>query len=304
MNIAAIRADRHPENPILQPREGTFYSRAVYNPAVWKEDGTWWMMVRGESVGDACSGYLGLASGSDGVHFEVAPEPVIVPEYPYEALGCEDPRLVCIEGLYVLTYVGKASTYGGGRICLATSEDLQHWRKHGPVLRPRPGRWNEGQVKAGAIAPFRVNGRYAMFFLGERRPWHTAIGLAYSDDLVHWEEPNENLVLLPRQGYFDSQGVEPGPPPVRTEEGILLIYNGWDARRVHCVGAALLDPEDPRQVIARTDEPILAPTLPWERQGHVPNVVFATGLVYDSAIYRLYYGAADHVVGLATLVLA
>ena len=43
MNIAAIRADRHPENPILQPREGTFYSRAVYNPTVWKEDNTWWM---------------------------------------------------------------------------------------------------------------------------------------------------------------------------------------------------------------------------------------------------------------------
>lgn len=299
MKPLPMTATRHPQHPILEPWPNTYYSRAIYNPTVWREHDRWCLIARCEATNDPCSGRLGLGTGVDGVHFTLEPEPILIPEHPYEALGCEDPRLVRLEGTYVLTYVGKAATYGGGRICLAASDDLYHWRKHGPILHPRPGRWNDGQVKAGAIAPFQVKGQYVMFFLGERRPWHTAIGIAYSHDLVHWEEPKDNLVLRPRPGHFDSQGVEPGPPPVLTDAGILLVYNGWDARRVHCVGAALLDAEDPRRVLARTERPLLQPEAPWEQHGQVPNVVFATGLVYDSAIYRLYYGAADRVIGLA-----
>lgn len=292
---------RHPQNPILTPAAHTFYSRAVYNPVVWRGWGMWWLWARCEAEGDPTTGRIGVAQSGDGVSFSFHPEPVVVPEHDYEARGCEDPRVVRLGERFVMTYVGNARAYGGGRICLATSEDGFRWEKHGPVLQPRPGRWNAGQVKAGAICPFPVRGKYAMFFLGEQQPWRTAIGIAFSDDLVHWEEPDDNVVLTPRSGYFDSLGVEPGPPPVLTREGILLVYNGWDARHVHCVGAALLDPEDPRRVIARTEMPLLRPEMPWERQGQVADVVFATGLVYDPPAFRLYYGAADRVVGLATV---
>ncbi len=293
-----VTATRHPHNPILVPQESTYASRAVYNPAVWRTEERWWLLARCEAEGDPCRGRLGLAVSRDGVNFTLEPTPVLVPEHSYEALGCEDPRVVRLDNRYVLTYVGKRATYGGGRVCLATSQDGRRWQKWGPVLHPRPGRWNAGQVKAGVVAPFQVNGKYLMFFLGERRPWHSAIGVAYSCDLQHWEEPEDNVVLTPRPGHFDSQGVEPGPPPVWTAAGILLFYNGWDARRVHCVGAALLDPEQPQRVLARTTQPILRPERPWERYGPARDVVFATGIVYHPPVWRLYYGAADRVVGL------
>ena len=296
-----VSALRHPHNPILTPQPNSYASRAVYNPAAWFAEERWWLLARCEAEGDPCRGRLGIATSADGYHFSLEETPVLVPEYPYEALGCEDPRVVWLEGQYVMTYVGNTPVYGGGHICLATSQDGMQWQKWGPVLHPQPGRWNDGQVKAGVIAPFKVRGRYLMFFLGERRPWHTAIGLAYSEDLLHWEEPTDNIVLAPRAGHFDSMGVEPGPPPVWTENGILLIYNGWDRHRVHCVGAALLDPEDPRRVVARTPSPFLRPTEAWEQRGQTPNVVFATGLVCRPSRWWLYYGAADRVVGLAQL---
>lgn len=291
---------RHLTSPILTPQTGTFYSRAIYNPCVWLEGDTFHMVFRGEAKGDPCSGRIGLAHSEDGVHFLVEPEPVLVPEHAYDALGCEDPRLIRLGDTYVLTYVSKNGRYHEGHIGLATSADLRRWQKHGVVLHPRPGRWNSGQVKAGVIAPVRLKDRYVMFYLGEKRPWHTAIGLAFSDDLVHWEEPEESLVLAPRPGYFDSQGVEPGPPPVLVGRGLLLVYNGWNRDRVHCTGVALLDPEDPRRVVARSEVPILVPREPWERAGQVPNVVFSGGLVQHHEVWYLYYGAADRVIGLAT----
>lgn len=294
-------AERHPDNPILQPQPRTFWSRAVYNPAAWREKDRWWLWLRCEAEDDPVTGRIGVAWSLDGIQWDVAEEPVLVPEHPYERQGCEDPRVVRLAGKFIMTYVGKVETYGGGRICLAESHDGVRWQKYGPVLHPQPGRWNAGQVKAGAIAASAVHGRYVMFFLGERKPWRTAIGVAYSDDLVRWQEPDENIVLRPRPGCFDSKGVEPGPPPVLTQEGLLLVYNGWDERHVHCVAAALLDPEDPRRVLARTEQPFLRPEAPWERVGQVPRVVFATGLVYDPPVFRLFYGAADRVVGVATV---
>lgn len=294
-----MKLRRHPDNPILEPDPVQWYSRAVYNPCVWLEEGTFHMLFRAETVGDPCTGHIGLAYSADGIRFTTHPEPVIVPEHDYEARGCEDPRVVKIGDTYYLTYVGNDGRYRVSHICLATSTDLYRWEKHGVVLHPREGRWNSGQIKAAAIAPLQIGGCYVMFYLGERRPWETAIGLAYSDDLIHWQEPEESIVLEPRPAHFDSQGVEPGPPPILVNDGLLLVYNGWDADHVHRSGLVLLSPEDPRRVIARTDGPILAPQEPWERVGHASNVVFSEGLVRRGNTWHLYYGAADRVIGLA-----
>ncbi len=291
---------RHPANPVIRPGPDSYFSRAVYNPAAWRDGNRWYLLARCEATGDPCSGRLGLATGVDGVHFTLAPEPILVPEHAYERLGCEDPRVTRLPEGWVLTYVGKTAGYPGHHLCLALSHDGRGWEKQGVVLAPGPGTWYEGQVKAGAISPVRWRGQYVMFFMGERRPWHTAIGLATSRDLRTWT-PLPEPVLRPRPGHFDSMGVEPGPPPVLTDAGLLFIYNGWNARRVHCVGVAWLDPEDPRRVLARAQAPVLRPTTHWERAGNVPNVVFATGLVIEPPIGWLYYGAADRCVGLACL---
>ena len=132
-----------------------------------------------------------------------------------------------------------------------------------------------------------------MYFMGEKEPWKTAIGLAYSDDLLRWYEPLDQPVLLPREGFFDSQGVEPGPPPLLTEEGIWLIYCGWAEDCVYKVGAVLFSKDDPSKVLQRSEEPILAAKDWGKTFGGIANHIVAEGLVREENRWLLYYGAAD-----------
>jgi predicted GH43/DUF377 family glycosyl hydrolase len=284
-------------NPILSPTTG-FEAKAVYNPAIIIVDGIFWMLYRAEA-GDEYTGRIGLAKSEDGIHFSRHSGPVIVPEYEYEAGGCEDPRLVRIGDTFYLTYVGCPGKGEGCHICLATSKDLVRWKKHGPILRPAHA-WDSRQAKAGSILPQKMKGKFMMYFTGEAKPWETAIGIAYSDDLLHWYEPLEEPVLLPRKGYFDSKGVEPGPPPVLLEEGILLVYNGWSEDHTYKPGWALFSREQPEKMLARSDEPILEPEVNWGERFGVTNHVVAESLLWHKGRWWLYYGAADKVVCLAT----
>lgn len=291
-------------NPVLAPGSD-FEAKAVYNPAVIVVDGVpsmnsghrFWMLYRAEA-GDECSGRIGLARSEDGTHFTHHPEPVVVPEYDYEEMGCEDPRLVRIGDTFYLTYVGNSARSGPMHICLATSQDLLHWEKHGSILQPAHA-WDSRQVKAGAILPEKVNGKYVMYFMGEAKPWETSVGIAYSDDLLHWYEPLDEPVLFPRKGYFDSKGVEPGPPPVMLDEGILLVYCGWADDHAYKPGWTLFSREQPGRVLARSDEPILEPAVDWGMRFGVTNHVVAESLLWHENRWWLYYGAADRVVCLA-----
>jgi len=284
--------------PIMSPEGDGFDRDGVLNPSVVKEGDTFYMLYRAYDDRTPYTAQLGLATSDDGVHFTKETEPVIRPDQPYEFQGVEDPRIAKIDDTYVLAYVGINPTYGTSHICLATSTDLRSWDKLGPVLTESTEDWDRGNKKAAVIVPEKVDGRYVMYFLGESEPWHTAIGVAYSDDLVHWEEAPEP-VLVTREGSWDSMGVEPGATPVVTDEGILLVYNGWDTDKVHRTGVVMFDRNDPGRVIKRTDDPIIEPTEPWETGGLVPNVTFSEGLVDDGERVYVYYGAADTCIGLA-----
>jgi len=291
------------ENPVLLPSTG-FESKGAFNPAVIKEGNDYFMLYRAESLEDGLTGKIGLARSQDGINFIRYPEPVIVPDRDFDRFGCEDPRLIKIDDTYYLTYVGNSGGYGSHswgwatNICLATSKDLMHWEKHGPIFKPQKD-WDRGQVKSGAILPERINEKYIMYFMGETEPWKTAIGLAYSNDLVNWYEPLNEPVLLPREGYFDSQGVEPGSPPLLTKEGIWLIHSGWAEDCVYKVGAVLFSKEDPSVILERSDESILAAKDWGKAFGGIANHTVAEGLVKDETRWLLYYGAADRVCCLA-----
>ncbi|MBP1911743.1 putative GH43/DUF377 family glycosyl hydrolase [Thermococcus stetteri] len=203
--------------------------------------------------------------------------------------------MVRVGKTYYMTYTGYDGSVA--RLCLATSKNLLNWKKHGVLFGEFPFKKN-GMVnwtKSGAILPERLKsgpfkGRYIMYF-GDSNVW-----LAHSKDLLHWEY-EERPVLTPR-GHL----VEPGPPPLITDEGILLIHNEafWRSRElVYTVQLALFDRDDPRRLIWRSKGPLLEPTLDWERKGWVDNVVFAEGLVERNGTYYLYYGGADRYVGLA-----
>lgn len=148
--------------------------------------------------------------------------------------------------------------------------------------------------------PPKINGKYWMYFLGGARGQDTQMGVAYSEDLLHWTEALDHPVLSSRPGTFDSQVVEPGPPPVLTSEGIFLIYNGADDKFVYSTGWVLFDKTDPTKVLARADHPIFWPQQEWEKVGQVPNVVFVEGLVRDGNHWLFYYGGADKHIGLAS----
>ena len=283
------------ENPILMPGSG-FDSKAVYNPAVIVDGAEFHMLYRAES-GDPCTGRIGYARSKDGIHFTRHPNPVIVPEHGYEAYGCEDPRLVKFGDIFYLTYVGNGGRYGSVNICLATSKDLVHWEKHGPILY-RQTDWNVGQVKCGAIVPEEIKGRYVMYFCGEGRPWEPAIGVAYSDDLIHWDKEDEP-VLLPRKGYFDSKGVEPGTNPLVTEEGIFMVYSGWGEDCVYKPGGVVFSKDDPGKLLQRMGKPLFEPAQDWGEKFGSANHVVAESLVKHGSSWLVYYGAADRVCCLA-----
>jgi predicted GH43/DUF377 family glycosyl hydrolase len=154
-------------------------------------------------------------------------------------------------------------------------------------------------TKSGAIVPEKIDGKYWMYYLGTSADNKDQGGLAYSDDLLHWTEATKTPVLPVRPGQFDSRVAEPGPAPIVTPDGIVLIYNGADDKLVYRTGVAIFDRKDPRRLLWRTDQPIFEPEKEWEKVGQVPNVIFVEGMVQQSGRYFFYYGAADKYVGVA-----
>lgn len=287
----------YPKNPILRPSNG-FQSKRLYNPSVLKEGGKFYMFYRAESD-ESITGRIGLAESDDGFRFTCHKEPILSPSEEFDRGGCEDPRIVKFGDTYYLTYVGNSMSYGVSNICLAISNDLINWEKLGPLLRERLWDWDKGQVKAGVIVPEKVNGKYVMYFMGESRPWETAIGIAFSDDLKNWFEPLNRPVLEPRKGYFDSQGIEPGPTPIMIDDGIILVYNGWCNDCIYQPGGVLFSKDDPTKVIKRTEEPILTLSRDYGKEFGTGNHCVAEGLVKDNNRWLLYYGAADHLTCIA-----
>ena len=287
-------------NPILKPEGTGFESKAVYNPTVIIDDSTIKMIYRAEG-NETGTGVLALAFSKDGKRFErYERNPVIRPEFDFEAFGCEDPRVVRINNIFYLTYVGNDHGKTPGDICLASSEDFIKWEKHGEIIQPSHN-WNSGKIKAGVIVPEKINGKYVMYYLGEKKAWETSIGIAFSDDLIRWEELVDKPVIVPRKENFDSQGIEPGATPIILESGILLIYNGWDEKHVHKTGWVLFSKDDPTKVIERCKKSIIEPELDFERNGFAKNVTFAEGISFFKGLWYLYYGAADKYIGVVTI---
>ena len=284
------------DKPALAPSGSGWESAGTFNPAVILRDGKFVMLYRAQDANGTSR--LGFAESSDGIHFTKHAEPVLSPEAPYEKDGgVEDPRLVKIGGTYYLTYTGYNKK--DAQLCLATSTNLVHWKRHGVIVPAYQGNWNKAWTKSGAILPQKINGEYWMYWLGTAADKTDQMGLSHSKDLFHWTEATETPVLPRRAGKFDSRVVEPGPPPILTDAGILLIYNGADDNLVYRAGIAIFDRNDPRKLLYRSEEPVFQPKLEWEKTGQVPNVVFVEGLVQQGDHWLLYYGAADKYVGIA-----
>jgi len=284
------------ESPIISPRGSGWESAGTFNPAVILRGGKIVLLYRAQDKSGTSR--LGYAESAGGVHFTRRSEPVLSPEMDYEKDGgVEDPRLVQFGDTYYLTYTGYNKK--DAQLCLATSKDLIHWQRRGVIIPAYKGHWNVRWTKSGAIVPEKIAGKYWMYFLGTSADNNDQIGLASSADLLHWTEATAAPVLPVRTGRFDSRVAEPGPAPIITSKGIVLIYNGADDKLVYRTGVAVFDRNDPRVLLSRTDVPIFAPEKDWEKVGQVPNVVFVEGMVRKDERYLFYYGGADSYIGVA-----
>ncbi|GMA50834.1 glycosylase [Alicyclobacillus contaminans] len=298
---------KYEHNPILSPQGDSWESKDLFNPAAVVKDGKVYLLYRAEDGTGAGqwngTSRLGLAISEDGLHFERHPHPVLIPTESYEQPGgCEDPRITQIDDTYYLTYTafdGYSAT-----LCLATSKDLFVWEKHGVLFPDWRGGSERVWSKSGAILAEPIDGRYIMYF-GDTNIW-----MAYSDDLIHWTPVKEPVFTpSPDPNAFDSALIEPGPQPLVTPEGILLMYNA--AQRItdpsnpacgrlrYAAGQVLLSKEDPHQVLKRMTVPFFTPGTRDEIVGQVDNVVFVEGLVDFKGAHYLYYGMADSKIGVA-----
>jgi beta-1,2-mannosidase len=282
--------------PVLSPAGDSWQSAGTFNPAVIDATGKIVMLYRAQDKQGTSR--LGYAESTDGIHFTRRDEPVLSPTESYEKNGgVEDPRLVQFGDTYYLTYTGYNKT--DAQLCLATSKDLIHWERKGVIIPANKGNWNVKWTKSGAIVPQKIDGKYWMYFLGTSGDNKDQGGLAYSEDLMHWTEATKTPVLPVRPGQFDSRVAEPGPAPIFTQNGIVLVYNGADDKLVYRTGVAIFDRKDPRKLLWRSEQPIFQPEKDWEKVGQVPNVVFVEGMVKQQGRYLFYYGGADKYVGVA-----
>ncbi len=282
---------KHPY-PVLTPTNRDWEDFCVFNPAVVEKDGLIYLIYR--AMGKDKISRLGLAWSKDGISFSRLDKPVFSPEGPQEQSGVEDPRIVKIGDFYYMTY----TAYRGWDpaiedhdfvIAMARSKDLIRWERLGYPL-------GSEKNKDAVLFPEKIKGKYAMF---HRRP--PSIWIAFSDDLRSWY--GHQVIMEPVEGTWEGEKIGAGGPPIKTDEGWLVIYHGVGrdrhGMRVYALGLALLDLEDPTKIIARYPHPVLYPEFIWERKGDVPCVVFTDGaVVVDGSVY-LYYGAADTVVGFA-----
>ena len=319
MAVTTLYAQHYPEwaigpfkryegNPIMSPQGewGTWESQNVYNPAVVHRDGKFRMLYRGEDSDTTLFKYyrsqIGLAESEDGIHWErYRQNPVLKAELDYELPGgLEDPRLTELDGTYYAYYTAYAADRHSYWLCVATSTDLKHWTKHGPIW----GDWNIKNIKNGAIVvdphnrPVKINGEYVLYCSGNDEAY-----ICRSTDLIHWRISNmENVLPL---GFYPWEFCMAVTDHEATKQDIVLFlgsrHNGGDGQRTwnYALGQCLIKKDNSEQIVEIMEDPFLIPTEPYEKKGFIHYTLFCESLTLHDGEWYLYYGAADHQIGLA-----
>jgi len=325
-------------DPILN-KKVFWEAKDVFNPAIVNKDGKIYMLYRAQDKTGKPAGTsrIGLAVSDDGLHFKRMPKPVLYPAkdafktFEWEG-GCEDPRVVRDDkGLYYMMYTAYDGTTA--RLFVATSPDLLTWMKYGSVFgKAYNGKYALKWSKSGSVVSkyvdgepvaVKINGKYWMYW-GDSQIW-----CATSDDLINWMPvemkkgetppvklrgqsltvPDLKVVLPTREGMFDSNLVESGPPAMLTANGIVLLYNSMNEvsfgdKRLpegsYNASQVLFDKNDPTRIISRMNTYFFKPEKPYEITGQVNQVCFIEGLTQIKNKWYLYYGTADSKIAVAT----
>ena len=290
-----IKLTRAKENPILTPSDLPWENMLVFNPGAIMVEDKVYLIYRAMGKNDIHS-RLGLATSRDGIHFERKKDPLYSGGgHPDESLGIEDPRIVKIDDTYYITYTAvsedrkaKATNWKKPQIALSTTKDFKIFVDYDVIIPNLLG-------KNSSFFPKKVDGEFWLLY-------RAGMGKTYfakSTSLTHWQDARS--VFEERPGMWDCVRTGIGPPPIETEKGWLLFYHGVDQTNKYGLGIMFLDLEDPRKILYRSPQPIFEPQADYEKFGFIPNVVFTCGAVEKDNQYFIYYGAADEVIGVATI---
>jgi predicted GH43/DUF377 family glycosyl hydrolase len=300
--------ERPLDHPMFEPIAAhSWESRYVLNAAAVRLQGRVYILYR--AYGDDEISRIGLVWSKDGVTVDGRLDrPIFEPANDTEHDGCEDPRVVEIDGRLWMLYT--AWGHQVAQIALASIEvddflagRFEKWERHGLGF---PGLANKDAV----LYPEKFDGTYAIYHRLDPNMWIT-----YMDDLTcPWPREGAKIILSPRTGMmWDGVKIGAGAPPIKTTRGWLSVYHGVDFERSYRLGVLFTPLDDPSEVLYRSPNPVLAPETDYEmgktggRDSWVPHVVFTCGAVpaEDKAVVGpdddilVYYGAADTVVGVA-----
>ncbi len=241
---------------------------------------------------------IGIAESIDGINFENRRQ-FFGPSEDYDKYGCEDPRITKIDGVYYTFYTalgGYPFSADNIKVAVALSDDLNTVKeKH--LVTPF-------NAKAMALFSEKINGKIAGLVTINTDKWPADICYVefdkpedlWNDQKWHdWlKEGDQHKINLRRK---DSDQVEMGTPPLKTEKGWLVIYSHIQdystQNPIFGVEAVLLDLENPRRIIGRTNGPFMVPSTYYEKTGHVSNIIFPTGTLVKGGRLEIYYGGAD-----------
>jgi beta-1,4-mannooligosaccharide/beta-1,4-mannosyl-N-acetylglucosamine phosphorylase len=284
---------RYSQNPVI-PRNPIPKANSTFNSAVVPYQGQFAGVFRIDDTRRVMQIHSGRSK--DGLHWNIQPERIQwigddpeITRFSYSY----DPRVCWIEDRYYVTW---CNGYHGPTIGVGYTYDFEKFYQLENAFLP----YNRN----GVLFPRKINGKYAML----SRPsdtGHTPFGdIFYSEspDLTHWGR--HRFVMGPKSWTWQSTKIGPGPTPIETTEGWLLIYHGVLTScngYVYSMSAALLDLDQPWKVLYRCAHYLMSPQMIYECTGDVPNVTFPCAALTDAATGRIaiYYGAADTVTGLA-----
>lgn len=289
---------RHSDNPILTANDWPYAVNSVFNPgATLLPDGTTLLLCRVEDRRGLS--HLTVARSVNGIdNWQIDSRPTFAADpidFPEELWGVEDPRITYVEELKKYAIVYTAYTRDGPGVSLALTEDFSQFERLGVIMAP--------EDKDAALLPHRIDGQWALIHRPVSAP-RAHMWISFSENLYHWGR--HKLMLEARRGaWWDANKIGLSPPPILTAKGWLVIYHGvrqTAAGAIYRLGLALFDLMNPEVCLKRGDEWIFGPEETYERRGDVDNVVFPCGttIAPDGDTVRLYYGAADTSIAMAT----
>lgn len=289
---------RYKKNPILTVEDWPYRAHSVFNPAVTMVNGTTLLLVRVED--HRGFSHLTTARSKNGIDgWDIDTEPTYHPDpakHPEEIYGIEDPRITYVDEMGKWAVAYTAFSDSGHLTSLAFTEDFHNFERVGAILPP--------ESTDASIFPVRFNGRWAIL----HRPRSGMVGakaniwISFSPDMKHWGD--HHVLMYAREGgWWDANNIGTCPQPIRLPEGWLIMYHGLrqtTPKVNYRLGLALLDAEDPRKVLRRSEGWVFGPREMYERSGDVSDVVFPCGWVLVDDEIRIYYGSADTSVSFAS----